>query len=161
MRAPNGTSAIAGAALALCFCLAASASSAAELLMFEQAGCPFCRKFDSEIAPDYPRSRAGRVAPLRRVNIYKDRRGGYVGLDPAVFTPTFVLMDDAGGEVGRLTGYPGERWFYPEIDRLIDRLQTGANLPVAHGTGGAGAAGEPDSAAPASPASVGATPAPR
>ncbi|WP_203560993.1 thioredoxin family protein [Jiella pacifica] len=97
-------------------------ASAAELLMFEQRGCPFCRKFDAEIAPDYPQSRIGRIAPLRRVDIYEDRRGGIAGLTPAVFTPTFVLVGDDGHEVGRLEGYPGQRWFYPEIEAILDGM---------------------------------------
>ncbi|MBP0614123.1 thioredoxin family protein [Jiella mangrovi] len=93
---------------------------AAELLMFEQPGCPFCRKFDAEIAPGYPSSRIGQIAPLRRVDIYETRTGGILGLTPAVFTPTFVLVGDDGSEIGRLEGYPGERWFYPEIEALLD-----------------------------------------
>ena len=100
-------------------------AKAAELLMFEQAGCPFCEAFDAEIAPGYPASNAGRVAPLRRVDIHDDRRGGIDTLSPAVFTPTFVLVDDDGREIGRLEGYPGRKWFYPEIDALIYRLPAG------------------------------------
>lgn len=95
-------------------------ANAAELLMFEQPGCPFCRKFDAEIAPDYPQSRIGMFAPLRRVNIWTDRRGGIPGLTPAVFTPTFLLIGDDGTEIGRLEGYPGRKWFYPEIEALLD-----------------------------------------
>ena len=107
---------------AVLFLLAApvAPARAAELLMFEQAGCPFCRKFDVEIAPDYPQSRIGRIAPLRRVDIFKDRRGGIAGLVPAVFTPTFVLVGDDGQEIGRLEGYPGRKWFYPEIESILD-----------------------------------------
>ncbi|WP_245413443.1 thioredoxin family protein [Mangrovicella endophytica] len=113
---------------------AASSATAAELLMFEQRGCPFCEAFDREIAPDYPASHAGKLAPLRRIDIHQDRRGGIADLDPAVFTPTFVLVDQ-GREIGRLTGYPGRRWFYPEIDALIDRLTSGGPVSSA-GTGG-------------------------
>nr|WP_246368330.1 thioredoxin family protein [Aurantimonas endophytica] len=90
--------------------------------MFEQAGCPFCRNFDREIAPGYADSRYGRIAPLRRVDIRVDRRGGLEGLTPAVFTPTFVLVDDAGREVARLEGYPGEKWFYPELAEMVEAL---------------------------------------
>ncbi|MEF2550478.1 thioredoxin family protein [Aurantimonas sp. A2-1-M11] len=104
-------------------------AEAAELLMFEQAGCPFCRAFDEEIAPGYPDSRAGQVAPLRRVDIHEDRRGGIAELAPAVFTPTFVLLGDDGREIGRLEGYPGRRWFYPEIETLIDRLPESGSEP--------------------------------
>lgn len=98
-------------------------AEAAELIMFEQAGCPFCARFDAEIAPDYPKSRAGRIAPLRRVDIHEDRTGGIEGLEPAVFTPTFVVVDDDGREIGRLLGYPGRKYFYPEIEALLSGLK--------------------------------------
>ncbi|MBO0902880.1 thioredoxin family protein [Jiella sp. MQZ13P-4] len=104
--------------------VAPAPARAAELLMFEQPGCPFCRKFDAEIAPDYPQSRIGRIAPLRRVNIWDDRTGGIAGLTPAAFTPTFVLVGDDGREIGRLEGYPGRKWFYPEIEAILDGRET-------------------------------------
>ena len=96
-------------------------AGAAELLMFEQKACPFCAAFNREIAPDYPRSKAGGIAPLRHVDIYESRTGGIDGLEPAVFTPTFVLVEK-GREIGRMMGYPGRRYFYPEIQVLIDKL---------------------------------------
>ncbi len=102
--------------------------------MFEQPGCPFCRKFDAEIAPDYPQSRIGKVAPLRRVNIWTDRRGGIEGLTPAVFTPTFVLVGDDGHEIGRLEGYPGQKWFYPEIEALMKGRETPSRTSTARST---------------------------
>ena len=104
---------------------ASTPTMAAELIMFEQAGCPFCRAFDNEIAPDYPLSAAGKAAPLRRVDIFNDRRGGLADLTPAYFTPTFVVVDDDGHEVGRLEGYPGRRYFYPEIEALTGKLGPG------------------------------------
>jgi hypothetical protein len=103
------------------FLALAGPAAGAELLMFEQKACPFCAAFNREIAPDYPRSKAGAVAPLRHVDIYECRDGGIHGLEPAVFTPTFVLVE-GGREVGRMLGYPGRRYFYPEIQRLIDAL---------------------------------------
>ena len=117
--------ALAAVWLAAALFAAGGQANAAELLMFEQAGCPFCEAFDAEIAPGYPASNAGRLAPLRRVDIHDDRRGGIDTLSPAVFTPTFLLVDDEGREIGRLEGYPGRKWFYPEIDALIDRLPAG------------------------------------
>lgn len=102
--------------------LSANAADSAELLMFEQAGCPYCARFDAEIAPNYPESEAGQRAPLRRVDIFEDRRGGYADIEPAVFTPTFVMIDDEGEEVGRLQGYPGKRYFYGEIEPMLDTL---------------------------------------
>lgn len=109
---------------------------AAELLMFEQAGCPFCRNFDAEIAPDYPQSRIGKIAPLRRVDIFEDRRGGIAGLTPAVFTPTFVLVGDDGREIGRLEGYPGQKWFYPEIETIFDGATSASDVGDQAGTPG-------------------------
>ncbi|MEN3791656.1 thioredoxin fold domain-containing protein [Fulvimarina sp. MAC3] len=108
---------------ALCAASWVSPSPAAELLMFERDGCPYCARFDAEIAPDYPHSEAGRIAPLKRVDITDDRRGGYEDIAPAVFTPTFVLMNDAGKEVGRLKGYPGKKYFYSEIEPMLEKLR--------------------------------------
>ncbi|MBP0614119.1 hypothetical protein [Jiella mangrovi] len=45
---------------------------------------------------------------------------------PAIFTPTFVVIRDDGREIGRLEGCPGERWFYPEIEVLMDGRETKA-----------------------------------
>lgn len=116
------------ACMAACLLIASHPVAAAELLMFEQKACPFCEAFNREIAPDYARSRAGGIAPLRHVDIWESRTGGVEGLDPAVFTPTFVLVE-GGREVGRLMGYPGRRYFYEELDALVDRL---AEPAVAH-----------------------------
>jgi hypothetical protein len=121
-----------GAFLALLIGLSGHAG-AAELLMFEQAGCPFCQNFDREIAPGYADSPYGRAAPLRRVDIHVDRRGGLAGVAPAVFTPTFVLVDDDGREVARLEGYPGRKWFYPELDLMMEALTGGAGA-IAQGS---------------------------
>jgi hypothetical protein len=121
-----------GVFLALLIGLSGGAG-AAELLMFEQAGCPFCLKFDREIAPGYADSLYGRAAPLRRVDIHVDRRGGLAGVAPAVFTPTFVLVDDDGREVARLEGYPGRKWFYPELDAMMEALTGGAGA-IFHGS---------------------------
>lgn len=112
--------------VAAVLCQANATATAAELLMFEQAACPFCAAFNREIAPDYPQSKAGGRAPLRHVDIHQSRTGGISGLDPAIFTPTFVLVDQ-GKEVGRMMGYPGRRYFYPEIQGLLDKLPQASN----------------------------------
>ena len=85
------------------------------LIMVEEPGCRFCRKWDAEIAPGYPRSAEGRFAPLKRV-----RRGARElrGLAPIVFTPTFVIMR-SGEELGRITGYPGADYCYSELRPIL------------------------------------------
>ncbi len=94
---------------------ASAAVSGVRLVMVEETGCRFCRKWDAEIAPGYTRSAEGRFAPLKRV-----RRGApeLKGLAPIVFTPTFVVMR-SGEEVGRITGYPGADYFYGELTPIL------------------------------------------
>ncbi len=50
-------------------CGLSQAASAAELVMFERAGCPWCRNWDREIATIYPKTPEGAKAPLRRVSL--------------------------------------------------------------------------------------------
>jgi len=93
----------------------AAAAPGVRLIMVEEPGCRFCRKWDAEIAPGYRKSAEGRFAPLKRV-----RRGAreLEGLAPVVFTPTFIVMR-ADEEIGRVTGYPGADYFYPELRPIL------------------------------------------
>lgn len=93
----------------------AVAASGIRLIMVEEPGCRFCRKWDAEIAPGYRKSAEGRFAPLKRV-----RRGAREldGLAPVVFTPTFIVVR-SGEEIGRVTGYPGADYFYPELRPIL------------------------------------------
>src|SRR6185437_5353305 len=84
--------------------LVASPAGAAELLMFEQAGCPFCQAFDRDIAPIYAKSDEGRIAPLRRVDIFKPIPADLAFVQVERITPVFVLVDQ-GHEIGRIRGY--------------------------------------------------------
>lgn len=91
---------------------------AAELVMVQQPGCTWCAKWDREIAPIWPRTEAGEFAPLRREQLREMPAG--MDLDRRVtFTPTFLVMNDQGEELGRLEGYPGEDFFWPVIERLL------------------------------------------
>lgn len=85
------------------------------LIMVEEPGCRFCRKWDAEIGPGYRKTTEGRFAPLKRV-----QRGAaeIKGLAPVVFTPTFVVMR-SGEELGRITGYPGADYFYEELRPIL------------------------------------------
>ena len=104
--------------LALC---GGPGAHAAELVMFEEPGCTWCQRWDAEVAPAYPLSPQGRMAPLRRVHI-RDQATAGVSLErPVTGTPTFVLADE-GREVGRIVGYPGPAYFYGQLDRLLERL---------------------------------------
>jgi thioredoxin-related protein len=95
---------------------------AAELVMFEQVGCPWCQRWDREIAPIYGKTDLGRRAALRRVDITAARPPDLRGIAAVRYTPTFVLVDD-GVEIGRIVGYIGEYQFWGLMDELIGKLK--------------------------------------
>jgi hypothetical protein len=97
-----------------------AAANAAELVMFRRDGCPWCAKWDREIGPIYPKTEFGRRAPLRQVNLDHDRDNAIIHA-PIRYTPTFVLAED-GKELGRIEGYPGDEFFWPRLEGLLERL---------------------------------------
>jgi hypothetical protein len=100
-----------------------ASSRAAELLMFEDPTCSWCRRWHAEIGPSYPRSPEGQQAPLRRLHIREQATAGIALASPIRATPTFVLIED-GREVGRIVGYPGADFFYPRMAELLGMLPT-------------------------------------
>ncbi|MCB1509583.1 MAG: transcriptional regulator [Hyphomicrobiaceae bacterium] len=94
---------------------------AAELIMLEQGGCPWCERFNREIAPAYPLTPEGKRAPLRRVQLHAPLPADLKFLIKGNFTPTFVLIDK-GREVGRIRGYPGDNFFWGMLDQLLAKL---------------------------------------
>jgi hypothetical protein len=103
------------------FC--AANAFAAELVMFEQAGCVWCETFDREIAPIYAKTTEGQRAPLRRVNIDYPLPADLSFIAVERLAPLFVLVDK-GREVGRIRGYPGEDHFWGLLGALIKKLDT-------------------------------------
>lgn len=106
--------------------LAASASfapagAATELLMFEERGCPWCRRWRVEVGQAYANSPEGKRAPLRVLDIHVPRPRSIAFAAPIRATPTFVLVD-GGREVGRITGYPGADFFWGMLEVLIRKL---------------------------------------
>ncbi|ACS40333.1 MULTISPECIES: regulatory protein SoxS [Methylobacteriaceae] len=96
-------------------------AEAAELLMFERRGCPWCREWERVIGPIYPKSDVGRRAPLRRVDLDAGLPPGLTLRRPIRYTPTFVLVE-GGRELDRIEGYPGEDFFWGRAERLLGRL---------------------------------------
>ena len=100
-----------------------------ELLMFEKPDCVWCRRWDAEIAPAYPRTTEGRLAPLRRIHI-RDQAIAGVSLErPVTITPTFVLVYDAR-EIGRILGHPGNEFFYGQLRELLKRVPERFDQPI-------------------------------
>lgn len=97
--------------------LIASVAEAAELYMFRRDGCVWCAKWDREIGPIYPKTEFEKRAPLRLVNLDRDRDPP-IAHAPIHYTPTFVLVE-GGKEVGRIEGYPGDMFFWPRLEGLL------------------------------------------
>ena len=100
--------------------LDATAPQAAELVMVERSGCPYCAQWDRDVAPVYQRSPEGQLAPLRRVSL--DNGQPQLALTaPVRFTPSFLLVD-GDREIGRITGYVNDAMFWGLLDKLLERL---------------------------------------
>jgi hypothetical protein len=110
---------------AMFFASTQASASAAELVMFEQAGCGWCETFDREIAPIYQKTAEGQRAPLRRVNIDRPVPSDLSFIQVERLAPLFVLIDK-GEEIGRIRGYPGEDHFWGLLVTLIKKLDAGA-----------------------------------
>ena len=86
-------------------------AQAAELVMFERAGCVWCQRWDREIAPIYDKTDEAKVLPLRRVDIGRDKPTDIKLTSPVIYTPTFVVIDN-GREIGRISGYTNDMSFW-------------------------------------------------
>jgi thioredoxin-related protein len=104
---------------------AVAPADAAELVMFEQAGCPWCAAFDREVAPAYAKSVEGLRVSLRRVDIDRPLPSDLSFIRVERLTPLFVLADN-GHEIGRIRGYPGADSFWMQLSVLFGKLQKAA-----------------------------------
>ena len=107
--------------LALMVCFSAYLPGfSAELIMVEQPGCPWCTRFNAEIAPAYANAEEGAYAPLRRVDISKGWPKDLAHVAPERMTPSFILIE-SGLEVARMRGYPGDEFFWFLLDDMLDK----------------------------------------
>jgi hypothetical protein len=116
------------AVLAALVAPAGGSAQAAELLMFEDPTCVWCRRWHAEIGPGYPRTPEGQFAPLRRVHIHDQELAGVALERRITVTPTFVLAED-GREVGRIVGYPGNSFFWELLGELLRRVPKAPAAP--------------------------------
>lgn len=93
------------------------------LLMIEQAGCYYCRIFNRDIAPAYKLSDIGQEAPLFHADLRSSAPEGITLSSQPFVTPTFILIGPDGQELERLTGFPGEDFFWPYIRDMIDNAR--------------------------------------
>lgn len=98
--------------------VASQAAAQVELVMVEQHGCHWCAQWDAAVAPIYPKTPEGKFAPLRRVDLRAPVPDDLELASRAVFTPTFILVED-GQELARMEGYPGEELFWWGLSSLL------------------------------------------
>lgn len=120
---------------------------AAELLIFERPGCPYCAAFDREVAPIYPMTSEGKAIPARRIDITKPIPTDLDFVKVERLTPVFVLVDNRR-EIGRFRGYSGDDLFWGLLGVLVARLKEqtapeGGHADAANVGGKAGARSEP------------------
>jgi hypothetical protein len=91
---------------------------AAELFMVETPGCHYCIQWKEEIGPIYPKTAAGKFAPLQQIDIDDPLPDGLSFARKVVYTPTFVLVEE-DQEIGRIEGYPGEDFFWGLLEMML------------------------------------------
>ena len=104
--------------------IAGPASAEPRLLMLKEEWCDWCMLWEEEIGGIYDRTEEGRQAPILRADIHDPLPEGVTLARRAHFAPTFVLLNDAGHEVGRIEGYTGADFFFGMVGTLLDRLDT-------------------------------------
>jgi thioredoxin-related protein len=99
--------------------LDAGTARSAELVMYETDGCPFCIRWHKEIAPIYPRTDEGKAVPLRLERLGSPK-SDLRHIRNIRYAPTFVVHH-CGRELGRITGYQGEDFFWGELSVILTR----------------------------------------
>jgi len=95
-----------------------------ELIMFEAQGCEYCERWNSEVGDIYADTDVGRSFPLRRVDMDDEWPRYLRHIKGIRYSPTFVVVD-GGREVGRMTGYIDEAFFWGYLDEITKGLVQG------------------------------------
>jgi len=122
------TAIIAALAFVLNFALPSNLR-AAELIMIEQENCPWCEAFHEEIGGIYHKTKEGKRAPLRFIDIHDELPKDLKSMTLGIFTPTFVLWAN-GKEISRIRGYPGDEFFWFMLGEMLDKLPDSGKKPT-------------------------------
>ena len=98
------------------------------LVMFEQAGCPYCALWNREVGAAYASTPEGKALPLRRVDLHAPRPTDLRAIEGVRFTPTFVVLH-CGIEYRRITGYSGNEAFWGLLDEADRSLRAEPAAP--------------------------------
>ena len=77
------------------------------LIVVESKGCGWCKRLRDDLAPQYQQSGEHALAPLVYANINGFTLRGLNLEEPVYVTPTLLMVNSDGKELGRIRGYPG------------------------------------------------------
>ncbi len=97
--------------------------------MVEEKGCMWCARWNKEIGPIYPKTDAGKRAPLRRIDKHEPLPQDVTPARGFFYTPTFLLLVN-GVEKGRIEGYPGEDFFWGLLEQMIASVDKNADRKI-------------------------------
>ena len=109
------------ACLALATNLLPVAARAAELVMFDSAGCIYCQRWERDVGRLYDKTAEAKILPLRRIDISRQSASGVSLSEPVHYTPTFVVVDQ-GREVGRIEGFSSDDQFWGLLDGIAAKI---------------------------------------
>jgi len=98
-----------------------SAVRAAELVMFDSAGCIYCQRWERAVGSVYDKTAEAKFLPLRRIDISRQSSSGVTLSEPVHYTPTFVVVDK-GREVGRIEGFINDDSFWGLLDGIAAKI---------------------------------------
>ena len=111
--------------LIACLALAANlmpvSARAAELVMFDSAGCIYCQRWERDVGRLYDKTAEAKILPLRRIDISRQSSSGVTLSEPVHYTPTFVVVDQ-GREVGRIEGFSSDDQFWGLLDGIAAKI---------------------------------------
>lgn len=96
-------------------------AKAAELIMIEQVGCHWCAVWNRDVGIVYAKTKEGKRAPLRRLDLNDKIPEDLSSIRIERFTPTFILVE-GNREIGRIRGYPGEDFFWGLLGQMLEKL---------------------------------------
>jgi len=105
--------------------LSANAATAGDLrlIMFEQEGCHWCEQWEADVGRAYHKTEESKIAPLTRLHLREPLPEGMELAQATVLTPTFVVLEN-DTEIGRITGYPGEDFFWGLLEMLFEKAES-------------------------------------
>ncbi len=82
-------------------------SDVGTLLVVMQPGCDACTHFEERVAPGYKQTTQSNIAPVRYIDINDVQRQKTYRLKTGIRgTPTLLMIDGFGQEIGRSLGSP-------------------------------------------------------